>query len=218
MDINIWIPVITALIGGILAGVPSYVSYRAKKIELEHTYTKSIEDKMHDLALAHVDTVYKPIYSFIINLENKIKSDKITLELLTKSLKQCETITSNEEMIYLVNSVEVDLIELLRLMKRSIDCKKYIIGTKMQSTFFNIQFNTYHEKEYESKRKLSLIMLVDRLIESSSSLFLSSIISTKSSFYYKAAPINSKEFENEIINYTTNIRNNIKLIVLKTPL
>ena len=86
MNSEIFIPILTAIIGGILAGIPSLVSYRIKKVELEHAYRISSTERFQKITHKYVEDIYKPLYRVLINLEAYIKDSQIDVNSFTKGI------------------------------------------------------------------------------------------------------------------------------------
>lgn len=222
MNINIFIPIATAAIGGILATVPSYISYKSKKIELEHAYNISIEEKIYTTALDHVDSLYKPIYLLIIKLEQSIRKGSFDSQSIERYIELCESIISNSDMIFLADYIESDLLSLYSFLTKSIFSSNYIIGIKMENFLFGIQSIRHFEEEFKTEkdamraiRKYNFQNIMSQSLLAFPYFNLFNAFKVKYSYYYKAAPINNEKFSHQISDYVTSIKSNIKSILLK---
>lgn len=77
-EVQVIIVVLSALVGGLITLVVTYLNNKTKRFELEYNYRKRLEEEYLSNAQNHLNDVYIPLYSKLIIFQNNWKKLKIS--------------------------------------------------------------------------------------------------------------------------------------------
>jgi hypothetical protein len=219
---DVIIPIITAVIGGVLAGVPSYIGFRVKKLELEHAYKVSLENRFYEKSIEQLDTLYKPIYSLLNSYESayQIEGDNLR-EIYKDLLERCKLVLEKDERMFMPVVIETELLAMSRFLTDSLRKNKLIVGVKQNVEIFGFASSNYNEEEFKdewkAKRRVAMLEIVN--IMSSVSSFFTGFLSSslpKNEFevYYKSTEVGSELFYRQMNKHTQTLKKQIKSIMV----
>ena len=226
MNSEIFIPILTAIIGGILAGIPSLVSYRIKKVELEHAYRISSTERFQKITHKYVEDIYKPLYRVLINLEAYIKDSQIDVNSFTKGIylqiSSLKELLSKEERMFLSKDIENELVEMYWFIANSFNTRSVNIGIKNTFQIFGVRSVKYLEGTYKceikARLKINTLKFIERIIKFFNFLTLnlgvSNNINGSFEIYYKAAAVGSDIFKKQLEKYINSLKNQVKLVLI----
>ncbi len=226
MNINIVIPIVTAIIGGMLAGIPSFISYRIKKMELNHLYEVNKTKMIRDTANQYCKDIYIPFYNILNSFQVVImdsKMDKHSYEsAIGKLSMDYRTLLVNEHKIYLTDDIEMQLNSMYWFIDNSLNCEKAIVSVRTTSVLFGVTLISNINREFESEKSanifkycLELFDFITKIIMPFSYFFdMKRLANVEYKIYYKCAPLGSDSFNKQILDYVEDTKQSIKRIIL----
>lgn len=219
---DVIIPIFTAVIGGVLAGVPSYIGFRVKKLELEHAYKVSLENRFYEKSIEQLDTLYKPIYSLLNSYESAYQIEGDNQRGIYKDLlERCKLVLEKDERMFMPVAIEAELLAMSRFLTDSLRKNKLIVGVKQNVEIFGFASSNYHEEEFKDERKAKrrVAKLEIMNIMSSGSSFFTGFLSSslpKNEFevYYKSTEVGSDLFYKQMNKHTQTLKKQIKSIMV----
>jgi len=220
---NIIIPIITAVIGGTLAGVPSYIGFKVKKLELEHAYKVSLENRIYENSIEQLNTLYKPIYSLLNSYEslNQVEDNKL-IEVYEELLERCKVVLEKDERMFMPEAIEIELLAMKSFLAYSLKKNEIIVGVKQNVEIFGFTSSNYKEEEYksekEAERRVFFLKIMNTLY-SMSNFFVgfslrSTLLKNEFEVYYKSTVVGSEIFYKQMNKHTQTLKRQIKSIMV----
>ena len=226
MSNEIIIAIVSALGGGLITVIATYSTNKAKRFELEYNYRKKLEERYLLNAQKHIVDVYIPLYSKLITFKNNwtklkssgdfrnLKNEISELENFRKSLEE-KGLTA-----FLTPEVENSFNHLLDFIFKSQDASKVRYGLISQyrmlgqeKSFYQVVPEGIGRKTINYYRKLIIIRNFFRHIDWMS---ITGLIDYDFKVVLDSVPLDSKDFDDQLLKFLMGISEKIKDITLGT--
>lgn len=215
---EIYTVIISAAIGGLITLIVTYLTNKARRFELEYNYRKKLEERYLLNAQKHLNDVYLPLYQTLIvfknhwlefkNLNNIDDLKRLKKDWLEKGLTA-----------FLTPEIESSFDRLLDFLSKSQNAYKVRYGIAKRYQIMGLERSSY--RLFSEKIGLKIIKLYSQLLLTWNFLkritwIHTGLIDYEIKITLDSAPSNSKEFENQLLEYLTDIEKKIKDITLGT--
>lgn len=226
MNTNIIIPIITAILGGILAGIPSYIGYKMKKMELNHLYEVSRKNSIRESAVKSCKDIYQPLFNIlnalqIIVSDNKLDKHQYEFAIMD-ILMQYRKLLVSEHKIFLTNEIEFLLDTLYWFVDSSLNAENSVVGVYSINYLFGEKSITKLRRNFKSESSARLFIAILEFLESILNIFaplmfwfdVRKLNRSNYEIFYKSTPLDGEEFKRQVLKYVENAKISIKEIIL----
>lgn len=210
--------IIYAGIGGLITLIVTYLTNKARRFELEYNYRKKLEERYLLNAQKHLNDVYLPLYQDLTVFKNhwieaKNLNNIDNLKCLKKSLLE-KGLTA-----FLTPEIESSFDHLLDFLSKSQSVDKVRYGIIKRYQIMGQERSSY--RLFSEKVGLKIIKFYSQLLLVWNFLkritwIYTGMIDYEIKIILDSAPVNSKEFEDQLLEYLTDIEMKIKEITLGT--
>jgi hypothetical protein len=226
MSNEIIIAIVSALGGGLITVIVTYLNNKTKRFELEYNYRKKLEERYLLNAQKHIDDVYIPLYSNLIIFRNnwtrlKKSGDFQNLKNEISKLKKFKKDLEEKGLTaFLTPEVENSFNHLLDFLFKSQDASKVRYGLISQYKMLG-QEKTFYEKvpEWIGRKTINyyrILILILNFFRNISWMSVTGLIDYDFKIVLDSAPLNSKDFDDQLLKFLTDINEKIKDITLGT--
>ena len=215
---ELYIIIISAGIGGMVTLVATHLTNKARRFELEYSYKIKLEETYLSNAQKHLIDVYIPLYQALTVLKyNWLESRKINnidgLKLLKKDLLE-KGLT-----VFLTPDIDRKFDILLEFLYKSQNADKVRYGITYRDQIMGVESMSY--KLVPERINLNLVKLYRKILLFWAFLkritwIYTGLVDYEIKIILDSAPMNSREFEEQLLEYLTDIERKIKSIALGT--
>lgn len=216
------IAIISAIVGGFITVIVTYLNNRAKRLELEYNYRKKSEEKYLSNAQKHLDDLYIPLYSRLNIFQNnweKSKSSKDYQDFkneINELKKFKEQLEARGLTAFLTPEIENSLDHLLNFLSKSQDASEIRYGIFEEITMRGLERTFYNVLPDWINRKISFFRIFINIWNGFKSLDWTGLSNYSIKIISDSAPLDSKDFNEYILKYNTDLKEKIKNITLGT--
>ena len=218
---------ISAIAGGLITIFVTYFNNKARRFELEYNYRKKLEERYLLNAQKHLEDVYKPLYTTIITFQNRwidirdsANYDELKIEIanMKTTKKQLEDAGLTA---FLTTDIENSFDKLLDFLSKSQDASEIRYGINEQYYLFGQEKSIYRvlPEWYDHNRinfyKIFVIPFL-HLTKYINFANILGLVDFKLKIILDSAPIDSNDFDIQLIKFSRDINEKIKEITLGT--
>ena len=223
---QIVIATVSALVGGLITIVITYLNNKAKRFELEYSYRKKLEERYLLNAQKHLNDVYIPLYSKLIVFQNnwtRLKTSN-NFQNLKSEITESENFKKGLEerglTAFLTPEIENSFDHLLEFLSKSQDASEIRYGIITRYKIFGQEKSFYRVVPEKIRRKrinfYRYIMLIRVFFGHISWMRIAGFLDYELEIVVDSAPLNSEAFDNQLLKFLTDIKEKIKDITLGT--
>lgn len=215
---EIYTVIISAGIGGFITLTVTFLTNKAKRFELEYTYRKKLEERYLFNAQKHLDDVYLPLYRALTGFKNHwLESKNLNNIYDLKGLKK--DLSEKGLTAFLTPEIESGLDSLFNYVSKSQGVSNIRYGIMKRYQIMGQERFSYRIFSDRIGRKI--IKLYSQLLFFLNFLkritwMYTGLIDYEIKIILDSAPVDSREFEDQLLEYLTDIEKKIKDITLGT--
>ena len=223
---EIIIAIVSAFGGGLIVIMATYLNNKTKRFELEYNYRKKLEERYLLNAQKHLEDVYEPLFLRLIVLQNnwtklKISGDCQNLKNEIAELKSFnENLEENGLTAFLVPEVENSFNHLLDFLSKSQDANAVGYGLIIQCNMLGQEKSFYQVVPERIGRKTikyyRIPLYIWNFLTHINCTFSMGLVKYNSTIILDSAPLNSKDFDDQLSKFIVDTKEKIKYITLGT--
>jgi len=208
--------IISALIGGIITLIATQLTNKARRIELEYSYKIKQEEMYMSNAQKHLNDVYIPLYQALTALKyNWLESGKLHNIDELKHLKS--DLLDKGLSVFLTPDIERNFDSLLEFISKSGEADKIRYGITYRDIVMGkerLSFTLVPERvDLNVIRFYRRILSIWNFIKQITWIY-SGLADYEIKIILYSAPLDSKEFEKQFLDYLTDLEKKIKGVAL----
>jgi hypothetical protein len=204
----------------------TYLNNKAKRFELEYNYRKKLEERYFLNAQKHLKDVYIPLYSRLIVFQNNCTELKISgdFQNLKNEITELESFKENLEekglTAFLVPEVENSFNHLLYFLSESRDANAARYGLITQCNMLGQEKSFYRVVPErigrETIKYYGILIHIWNSLKHISWMSITGLVEYNFKIILDSAPLNSKDFDDQLSKFITDTKEKIKDITLGT--
>jgi hypothetical protein len=214
-----YVPIITAFLGLFAGILTSYISFKSKKIELEHAYNWSINERNHKISMDNINLIYIPLYRILLEIEEIICSETFDQnnkkKLVEEVSQKCSMLKKDDSLIFLRDEIETAFLEMCKFIEKSLKSDDTKYGIRINYELYGIKSSKYIEESFLTKKEAKKNVFMQKVIHNIVNNRYGSInISSFVKMHYEVVPktisIYKDEFDDELNIYIKFIKSEVK--------
>lgn len=208
--------IISALIGGIITLIATHLTNKARRFELEYSYKIKQEETYMSNAQKHLNDVYIPLYRALTALKyNWLESGKLHNIDELKHLKK--DLLDKGLSVFLTPDIDRNFDSLLEFISKSGEADKIRYGIIYRDIIMGKERLSYRlvpeRVGLNVVRFYRRILSIWNLIKQITWIY-SGLVDYEIKIILDSAPLDSKEFKEQFLDYLTDLEKKIKGIAL----
>lgn len=230
---------LSAILGGLFTIIVTYANFRAKRFELKYNYKVKLEENYCLNTQKHLDEIYLPLYKLLLSFkkswvslkhsEDFAGSVKTFIDKEAYKLKGFkEDLDDRGLTAFLLPDVENSLDRLLAFLLQSLNTKDLAYKLFIEYERYKLKNIVFYRKEipifsknqnrnlntYQKKVASLIYKIAFDIINSFKAVLPFSLVDYEIKVVVASAPLNSEEFEVQLLSFITDINNKIKDLTL----
>lgn len=225
-EVRVIIVVLSALAGGFITLVVTYLNNKTKRFELEYNYRKRLEEKYLSNAQNHLNDVYIPLYSKLIVFQNNWKKLKISnnIQNIENEIYELENFKKDLEeaglTAFLTPEVESSFDNLINFLFKSQNSSEVGYGIFEKIKILGHEQSSYRVlPKLRGRRSLIIYRIYKIFLDLTKYIswtFVMGWVDHDLKIILDSAPVNSKDFDERLSELLRDMKEKIKDITLGT--
>jgi len=226
MPNEVIISIVSAIGGGLITIIVTYLNNKAKRFELEYNYRKKLEERYLLNAQKHLDDVYIPLYSKLVVFQNYWTDSKTSNDFQNFKNKIIELENFKKDLekkglaAFLTPEIENSFDHLLKFLSKSQCASETRYGIITQYKIFGQEKLSYQVSPRKIGHKMinfyRYSLLILNFFRHMSWTRILGFFDYDLKIIVDSAPLNSKDFDDQLSKFLIDIKGKIKDITLGT--